>query len=514
MALSTDLAQRSVIIKLDKAEYSGTWKQETFGFIETHRGALIADIAAFFQNERWPMAQASRWGAWEYDVVSRLPEPSEAQAVILERQAECDADGDDGAMVDEYVAEKLEGFGYNPDRTQVRIPNRVLAFWFVEAMGEPMKTTAVTRRLNQMATEGQIKRLKSDPCRSYGRCFIYTGPDANVLADPSPGDIGLIAGTLLDLAKATGTDDARTNLGYLAAIGAAGRVVDLRAQASNLSPGIIGTLAFGGDFRTSGAAIAALTNAGADFQGARTGTGLISLAQQLEKFDKENDSFDAESLGGRIAALQNNQGLAQTFLSGASFEKQVSGVIRNLLTDANSVAAQQYVANLQSLPSLSELAKRGDRAIEVLDVANPLATTAKVGRTVDQLIESQRLRGRRDQLSREQITGIEEILQRNGAFATESELSTFTSRLGGDGVTVRDASGLLRSRASALRAGETVGFGGGFGGGGSAFVPASDDEKRAADRLDEVADRLLTLIEATHGTTTAVKNQRAGIPIR
>jgi hypothetical protein len=189
VALSTDLAQRSVIIKLDKATYCGDWKDETYRFIDSNRDALIADIAGFFERDRWQLGRASRWGAWERDILSRIDEPGEAQQVILERQAECDADGDDGAMVDEYVADQLAGLGYCPDTVQVRIPVRVVAHWFVEAMGEPMKTTAVTRRLNQMSTEGQVKRLKADTSRTYGRCYIYTGPKADILHDPIRCDI-------------------------------------------------------------------------------------------------------------------------------------------------------------------------------------------------------------------------------------------------------------------------------------------------------------------------------------
>jgi hypothetical protein len=190
VALSTDLAQRSVIVKLDKATYCGDWKDETYRFIDSNRDALLADIAGFFEGERWQLGRASRWGAWERDILSRLPEPGDAQALILERQSECDADGDDGAMIDEYVAEKLEELDYCSETIQVRIPVRVVARWFNDATGEPMKTASVTRRLNQMSTEGQVKRLKLDPSRHYGRGFIYTGASADILNTPIHNDLG------------------------------------------------------------------------------------------------------------------------------------------------------------------------------------------------------------------------------------------------------------------------------------------------------------------------------------
>lgn len=188
--LSTDLAQRSVIIKLDKANYSGSWKDETYRFIDANRDALLADIAGFFEGERWQLEKASRWGAWERDVLSRLPEPGDAQALILERQAECDADGDDGEMIDDHFAERLRELGYDPDTIQVRIPVRVVAYWFNEATGETNRVASVTRRLNQMAGEGQVRRLAVDKSNRHGRGFIYTGPMADILHTPMHNDLG------------------------------------------------------------------------------------------------------------------------------------------------------------------------------------------------------------------------------------------------------------------------------------------------------------------------------------
>ena len=43
-SLSTDMAQRAVIIKLDKPKRSGVWSDETRQFIAEHRDHIIADI--------------------------------------------------------------------------------------------------------------------------------------------------------------------------------------------------------------------------------------------------------------------------------------------------------------------------------------------------------------------------------------------------------------------------------------------------------------------------------------
>ena len=52
-----------------------------------------------------------------------------------------------------------------------------------------MKTTSVSKRIYQMAGEGQLKRLSPDKSRTYGRCFVWTGINADVYRDPIANDL-------------------------------------------------------------------------------------------------------------------------------------------------------------------------------------------------------------------------------------------------------------------------------------------------------------------------------------
>lgn len=190
VSLATDLAQRSVIIKLVRGDNAAGWYEETTAYIDQHRDQIIGDIIAALRSEPHPLASYSRWATWEKDVLCRLPEPAEAQKVILERQGEANCELDEAEIIEQHFAEQLATLGYAPDTAQVRIPVATAAEWFCKAVGEPMKVNAVSRRLNQMAGEQSIKRIAPDPSRSHGRCFIWTGDSADVLHDAIANDLG------------------------------------------------------------------------------------------------------------------------------------------------------------------------------------------------------------------------------------------------------------------------------------------------------------------------------------
>jgi len=180
VSLATDLAQRSVIIKLSKGKNDGPWYENTIRFIDENRNAIIGDIIAALQSEQNAPAEYTRWAAWEQAVLSRLPEPEEAQRVILDRQNEANCEQDEAEIIEEHFAEQLKRLGYDSDRSQVRIPVAVAARWYGWAVGEKTKTTAASKKINQMANENQLQKIAPDPSRTHGRCFVWTGEHADI----------------------------------------------------------------------------------------------------------------------------------------------------------------------------------------------------------------------------------------------------------------------------------------------------------------------------------------------
>jgi phage/plasmid primase-like uncharacterized protein len=189
VSMATDMSQRSIIIKVTRGKNDGPWWEETLEFIDQHRQQLIGDIIGALRETPSKLAEFSRWATWEKDVLCRLPEPGDAQRLILERQGEADCEMDEAEIIEEHFAEQLEKFGYDSATAQVRIPVAIAARWFGWAVGEPTKTATVTRKLKQMADEGHLKRIKPEAGRSHGRCFIWTGPKADVFGNRIANDL-------------------------------------------------------------------------------------------------------------------------------------------------------------------------------------------------------------------------------------------------------------------------------------------------------------------------------------
>lgn len=178
VSLSTDLAQRCVLVKLVRPQYSATWAEDIFQFIESHRRQLVADVLGFLRSPAATLAKFSRWGDWERDILARLPEPAETQAVIRERQVGVDVDGEESALIEEYFAKQLTTLGYDIKTDRVFIPSRVAARWFGWATNERLTVAKASRTLKQRITEGQLHRLLECGRRDVGRGFEFWGDDA------------------------------------------------------------------------------------------------------------------------------------------------------------------------------------------------------------------------------------------------------------------------------------------------------------------------------------------------
>lgn len=180
-SLSKDMAQRSIVIKLARPKYSGTWAEETRRFIDKHRWEIVGDIIALLKQPFVAeLPNFTRWGDWERDILQRLPDPLEAQRVILERQGEADVDAEEGGLLGQEFGQRLAWLGYDIDRDHVFIPaSKVATPWYNEILNTKEKTQAVSRHLRQMIREGELPQLIENPRHGHGRGFIWQGPKAD-----------------------------------------------------------------------------------------------------------------------------------------------------------------------------------------------------------------------------------------------------------------------------------------------------------------------------------------------
>ena len=181
-SLSTDMAQRVVEIRLGEPQYQAGWEEKTKQLITKNREAIFADIVGFLKREQKPLKRLSRWATWESQVLARVDDPNACLDTIINRRGEVDVESEEGAIIEDYFAQKLFGLGYDPQRADVFIPNNIAALWYNAATGDRKKTTGVTRTLKQLHDERTVWRLQ--PYRdghTGGRGFRWVGEYADMM---------------------------------------------------------------------------------------------------------------------------------------------------------------------------------------------------------------------------------------------------------------------------------------------------------------------------------------------
>ncbi|MDX1945219.1 MAG: hypothetical protein SFU86_07420 [Pirellulaceae bacterium] len=181
-SLSTDMAQRAVIIKVKRPTRAGNWEEETLRFILDHRQAIIADLVGCLRTDAATLAQFSRWATWEKSVLARLPEPADAQAIIAERQGAVDVEADEAELIQDYFRQQLEALNYATDREEVLIPSATVARWLNWATNDNHKVIAAGRIIGQLCTEGRLPRLRQNRTNAWGKGLIWSGEHTDVEA--------------------------------------------------------------------------------------------------------------------------------------------------------------------------------------------------------------------------------------------------------------------------------------------------------------------------------------------
>lgn len=195
------------------------------------------------------------------------------------------------------------------------------------------------------------------------------------LTQLTPESIDEYASAGIDLARATGIDDARQNLGLLLSTGTQSRVVDPISLAKELAPAVNNAVAqtSGQDrveaSREAAALFATFSQAATDVTGAPSRTATIQFSSEIGKFfqgledeqikarsrisqldnkaqmteaetaerqrlqlfvEQAAQTTDSGSLFGRIESLQQNEGLREQFFSREFGEAQFKNAFREL----------------------------------------------------------------------------------------------------------------------------------------------------------------------------------------
>jgi len=211
-----------------------------------------------------------------------------------------------------------------------------------------------------------------------------------------PEEMPLFAGAFLDLAKVTGTNDARVNQGLLQMVGALSRVVSPTQQARNIPQAMVGLVGQGATVREAGALFAALSNAAADVEGNVTRTGLINFAEQINQFLPDVAPGEVgpniPTLGEKIRRLRESPKMAREVAASLTARAAVKVPLRQLITEPDSViatAAEQFAGQIPGRERLGGLAQQAvlDRYLDPLEATaslqRRLQTTTELMRTGD-----------------------------------------------------------------------------------------------------------------------------------
>jgi len=178
ISLSRDLAQRTVIIRLNQPSRSGTWDDDVDRFTAEHHEEIIADIAAFFQRPEKPLTRFTRWASWERAILSRLKNPEALQKLIESRAATADEDNNTAESIKDYFSEQLRELGYDPDEDVIHLPAEVMRLWLEGATSKDFSKRSANAHIKQLIDGGSLRNIRVNPCRAYGRGWLWNSGNA------------------------------------------------------------------------------------------------------------------------------------------------------------------------------------------------------------------------------------------------------------------------------------------------------------------------------------------------
>ena len=184
-SLSRDIAQRVIPIRLDRPVYSATWEREVAAYIDDHRWEIFADCADVLMGNGFPLTPRTRWATWEEGVLSHCIGVRACQDVILSRQREFDADGEEADTVREHFFARIEACGQSPVAEKLFIPTAVAASWLNEASGTRHDVHRAVAALKNLGIAELVRHDRTRGPRGE-RGFFWVGANAGAEARAVP----------------------------------------------------------------------------------------------------------------------------------------------------------------------------------------------------------------------------------------------------------------------------------------------------------------------------------------
>lgn len=183
--LSTDLAERAVVIKVGRPKYASGWEEWSDRFMRERRPQFIADCLARINagpvTETVPTA---RWREWTNAVLRTSARAPELAEQIMTSRAEVDQDLEIAENVRDIIQRVCERLGVITDRAVVSISKKDMKRFLVDEEIVPgnWSVQGASRWLKGISGLPPLRGLTNDPSRSRGsggRRWLWVGTDAS-----------------------------------------------------------------------------------------------------------------------------------------------------------------------------------------------------------------------------------------------------------------------------------------------------------------------------------------------
>jgi hypothetical protein len=175
---SEDIAQRAILIKIERSDYRPTFADDVNRFVDQHRERIVSDAIGILAGPKKTLTHFSRWNEWEMDVLACIDHPEQCQTLIAERQGAASVDREEAEILENYVADRLAELHYDPPAASVRVPSAIMLKWYCEATNERISAVKASRIIGQMIDEGKLQNIRREPSRNYGRCWLWFGNES------------------------------------------------------------------------------------------------------------------------------------------------------------------------------------------------------------------------------------------------------------------------------------------------------------------------------------------------
>ncbi len=184
-SLSSDLAARSVVIRMGKQKHGGAdFLSRAMGLIDEHRPLILSELFQYMRREKHPpIGFPDRWGDWQRDVLGVFPDPEAMAKMIVERRPTVDSDLVEAEDIASVIRRYISSQSYNPDASKVFISRRQMNLLLIyeDMFPEKFNPRGICTTIRDRMNSAPLTCLKEHKDADGVRGWLWMGLDADPL---------------------------------------------------------------------------------------------------------------------------------------------------------------------------------------------------------------------------------------------------------------------------------------------------------------------------------------------